>query len=144
MKPDLKKSIYGGIAGTAVMTMMTLWVAPAITGFPMDIAALLQTMVGSYGMGWIAHLMMGIIIFPVAYALVIYGFLPGSPVGRGLLFGGILWVLAAVMVMPLAGAGFLMSNIGGFLALMASLMGHLVYGGLLGYIAGGGEEEVAA
>ena len=56
----------------------------------------------------------------------------------GLIFGVVLWVAAVVMVMPMAGAGFMMANIGGMMAVMASLMGHLVYGGLLGAIAGDG------
>jgi hypothetical protein len=37
----------------------------------------------------------------------------------------------------MAGAGFFISEIGGFKAAMAPLMGHWVYGGLLGMIAGG-------
>lgn len=37
-----------------------------------------------------------------------------------------------------------MSNAGGMMAVIASLMAHLAYGGLLGSIAGGGEEAVAA
>jgi len=137
VKPELIKSIYGGIAGTIVMTLMMMFVAPMLTGMPMDIAAMLGTMVGGYTMGMIAHIMMGVIVFPLAYALVFYGFIPGSPLVRGLIFGVILWLAAVIVVMPMAGAGFLMANIGGMMAVVASLMGHLVYGGLLGAIAGG-------
>jgi hypothetical protein len=43
------------------------------------------------------------------------------------------------MIMPMAGAGFFMSEIGGMKAAVAALMGHIVYGGLLGVIAGGVE-----
>jgi len=138
VKPELTKAVYGGIAGTILMTMMALFVAPMMTGMPMDIAAMLGGMVGGITMGWIAHIMMGVVVFPLAYALVVYGFLPGSQLVRGLIFGVILWAMAVVLVMPMAGAGFLMANIGGMMAVMASLIGHLVYGGLLGAIAGGG------
>ena len=145
MKPEIKMAVIGGVAGTLVMTMMMMFVAPMMTGMPMDIAAMLGGMLGGYTMGMIAHLMMGIIVFPLAYALVAYGFLPGSALVKGLTFGVVLWVLAATMVMPMAGGGFLMSNIGGMMALVASLMGHLVYGGLLGAIAGeGSADHVAA
>lgn len=58
------------------------------------------------------------------------------PLVKGLLFGSILWLMAETMVMPMAGAGFFMSEIGGMKAVMAALMGHLVYGGLLGVITG--------
>ena len=145
MKPEMKTAFIGGLAGTVVMTMMMMFVAPMMTGMPMDIAAMLGNMLGGYTMGMIAHIMMGVIVFPLAYILVAYGFLPGSPLVKGLSFGVVLWVLAATMVMPMAGGGFLMSNIGGMMALAASLMGHLVYGGLLGAIAGeGASSHVAA
>jgi uncharacterized membrane protein YagU involved in acid resistance len=145
MKPQLSKTIAGGAAGTVVMTAMTLWVAPVMTGFPMDIAAMIGDMLGgSYMLGMAMHLMLGIIVFPLAYAFVAFDRLPGSPLVRGVLFGLVLWVMAAVIVMPMAGGGFLMSNIGGMMALVASAIGHIVYGGLLGAIAGGAEEAAAA
>ncbi len=144
MKPEIKMAVIGGAAGTVLMTMMMMFMAPMMTGMPMDIAAMMGNMLGGYTMGMIAHIMMGVIVFPLAYVLVAYGFLPGSPLVKGLLFGIVLWVLAATMVMPMAGGGFLMSNIGGMMALVASLIGHLVYGGLLGAIAGEGATSHAA
>jgi uncharacterized membrane protein YagU involved in acid resistance len=118
------------------MTLMMMFVAPMLTGMPMDIAAMLGGMLGGYTMGMIAHIMMGVVVFPIAYVIG-YNFIPGSPLVKGLLFGVVLWIAAVVMVMPMAGAGFLMANIGGMMAVMAALMGHLVYGGLLGVIANG-------
>jgi len=144
MKPEIGKAIMGGVAGTIVMTMMMMFVAPMMTGMPMDIAAMLGGMLGGYTMGMIAHIMMGVIIFPLVYVFVAYAFLPGSPLVRGLIWGVVLWLAAITMVMPMAGAGFLMSNIGGMTAVMAALMGHLVYGGLLGVIAGNGENAIPA
>jgi len=44
----------------------------------------------------------------------------------------------------MADDGFLMANIGGMMAVMASLTGHLVYGGLLGALASGGATAKAA
>jgi len=142
MKPSLMKSVAGGLAGTVVMSMMMRFVAPMMLGHPMDIAAMLGNMMGgSYALGMAAHLMNGIVIFPLAYALLVFRFLPGPPALRGMMFGTILWLLAEVMVMPMAGAGFFSSEIGGAKAVMAALMGHLVYGALLGAIAGTAESE---
>ena len=143
MKPEIKNAIIGGAAGTVVMTLMMMYVAPMLTGMPMDIAAMLGGMLGGYTMGMIAHIMMGVIIFPIAYVIA-YDYLPGSPLIKGLSFGIVLWIAAVVMVMPMAGAGFMMSNIGGMMAVMAALMGHLVYGGLLGALAGGESKAHAA
>jgi len=125
MKPEIKNAVIGGLAGTVVMTLMMMFVA-----------AMLGSMLGGYTMGMIAHIMMGVIIFPIGYVIA-YDYLPGSPLIKGLSFGVVLWIAAVVMVMPMAGAGFMMSNIGGMTAVMAALMGHLVYGGLLGALAGG-------
>jgi uncharacterized membrane protein YagU involved in acid resistance len=144
MKPEIKMAVIGGVAGTLVMTMMMMYMAPMLTGIPMDIAAMLGAMLGGYMVGMTAHIMMGIIVFPLIYVFVLYERLPGSPLIKGLAWGVVLWVLAATMVMPMAGGGFLMSNIGGMMALVASLMGHLVYGGLLGAIAGDGATSAAA
>jgi hypothetical protein len=58
-----------------------------------------------------------------------------------MIFGAILWLVAEIMAMPMAGAGFFSSEIGGAKAVMAALMGHLVYGALLGAIAGSAELE---
>jgi len=119
------------------MSLMMRFAAPMMVGQPMDIAAMLGNMMGGiYVMGLAVHIMLGILIFPLVYAVLLFRFLPGTPLVKGLLFGSILWVIAETVVMPMAGAGFFMSEIGGMKAVMAALMGHLVYGGLLGAIAG--------
>ncbi len=139
MTLTLKNAVLGGLAGTVVMTLMMMYVAPMMTGMPMDIAAMLSGMLGgSYMLGMLAHLMMGIIIFPLVYYFIAHNFLPGSGLTRGLIFGVGLWIAAIIVVMPMAGAGFMMANIGGMMAVGASLLGHLVYGGLLGALAAGG------
>jgi uncharacterized membrane protein YagU involved in acid resistance len=141
MRPDTKNAILGGIAATIVMTLMAMFVAPMMTGMPMDIAAMIAGMMGAgYAIGMVIHLMMGIVIFPLLYVFVVYERLPGSPLVRGLIWGVLLWVVAIVVVMPMAGAGFLMANIGGMMAVVASLIAHLFYGGILGAIAGNGQE----
>ncbi|MDP3334297.1 MAG: hypothetical protein Q8S55_20270 [Methylococcaceae bacterium] len=136
MKSNIAKTLSGGFAGTIAMTLMMQFAAPMMIGQPMDIAAMLGNMMGdNYAMGMAVHIMLGVLVFPLIYALILYRFLPGTPLIKGLTGGLILWVLAETMVMPMAGAGFFMSEIGGLKAVMAALMGHLVYGGLLGVIA---------
>lgn len=138
MRVDIRKAVLGGVVATAVMTLMAMYVAPMMTGMPMDIAAMLAGMLGgSYMLGMLAHIMMGVIVFPLVYVYAVYRQVPGSPVVRGTIFGIGLWAAAVLVVMPMAGAGVLMANIGGMMAVMASLIAHLVYGALLGGIAGG-------
>lgn len=137
MNTNFIKAILGGIAGTLMMSLMMRFAAPMMVGQPMDIAAMLGNMMGGiYVIGLAVHIMLGVLIFPLVYAVLLFRFLPGAPLVKGLLFGSILWLIAETLVMPMAGAGFFMSEIGGMKAVMAALMGHLVYGGLLGVITG--------
>jgi hypothetical protein len=137
MKPAIQKALLGGAAGTAIITMMMYLVAPMMLGRSMDIAAMLGSMMGnSWSLGMIAHVMIGVVVFPLAYAFVIYRLLPGGPTVRGVVWGIALWLIAQAMVMPMMGAGFFSAAAGGMMAAVASLMGHILYGGTLGAIAG--------
>lgn len=69
---------------------------------------------------------------------------PGDPVIKGMTWGVILWALAQTIVMPLVGGGFFNANAGGAMAVIGSLLGHLIYGGTLGAIAGGRQVVGAA
>ncbi|MGQ0701945.1 MAG: DUF6789 family protein [Gemmatimonadales bacterium] len=137
MKPNTGKAILGGLIGTIAITMMMYWVGPLMGFMKMDIA---QGLGDFLGIGWTAGLIMhfvnGTIIFPLIYALALYQVLPGSPVVKGLTWGAILWLIAQVVVMPMMGAGVFSANMGGAVTASGSLLGHLVYGALLGGIAG--------
>ncbi len=136
MKPSVSRTILGGLAGTIVMTLMMYFVSP-LMGVKMDIAASLGSMLGgSWTMGMVMHFLNGAVIFPLLYALVLFRFLPGGPLAKGIGWGLILWLLAQVMVMPMMGGGVFSSRMGGMPAVMGSFLGHLIYGGLLGWIAG--------
>jgi len=140
MKPFVTKAILGGLAGTAVLTMMMYLVAPMMLGHAMDIAAMLGSMMGnSWALGMAAHWMNGVLIFPLLYAFLMYKLLPGPPVVRGAMWGVVLWLIAQSMLMPMMGAGFFSSAAGGMMAVVASLIGHILYGGILGKIAGSAE-----
>ena len=131
------KLILGGVAGTAAMTMMMMLIAPTM-GVHMDIAASLAGMVHAPWMvGMIAYLMMGILIFPLVHGILLRRYLPGSALVRGLIWGSIFWMMMELAVMPMIGAGVLGLNGPGMMGAVAALMAHLVYGGLLGWIAAG-------
>ncbi len=137
MKPNVGKAILGGLVGTILMTLMMYFVAPMMMGRPMDIAAMLGSMMGNNWMlGMMAHLVNGIVIFPLIYVFLLYKFLPGAPWLKGAVWGVVLWLLAQVVVMPMMGGGLFSSQMGGMIAVMGSLMSHLVYGATLGGLAG--------
>jgi uncharacterized membrane protein YagU involved in acid resistance len=135
MNISFSNTLIGGFTTTLVMTMMMQFVTPLMIEQAMDIAAMLGNMMGNnYIISMAAHLMLGTLVFPFIYVLLVYRLLPGSPLIKGLIWGFLLWLLAETLVMPMAGVGFFMSDIGGMQAVVAALMGHLVYGGVLGVI----------
>lgn len=137
MRSNLARSLLGGFIGTVVLTIMMYAVAPVMTGQKMDIAAMLGGMMAhSRTLGMIVHFVLGTIGFPLIYTLLVYRLAGGPPVVKGMIWGGILWLAAQVIVMPMAGAGFFSSAAGGMKAAVASLLGHLVYGMILGGITG--------
>ena len=140
MKPNPIRAVVGGLVGTAVLTMMTLRVAPMILGHPMDIPGMISKMMGGPpNLGWVVHIILGVAVFPLAYVFVAFGVLPGPTLVRGALWGIALWIAVELIVMPMAGNGFFSSASGGAKAVAVALMGHVVYGGLLGVIAGRAE-----
>jgi uncharacterized membrane protein YagU involved in acid resistance len=139
MHPNPVRAMAGGFAGTIVMTAMMYLVAPMM-GLRTDIAEMLGSMLGNnWTAGMMMHFVNGTIIFPLIYAFVLYAWLPGSPTAKGTTWGVILWVLAQVVVMPMMGGGFFSMAMGGMMAAGGSLVGHLLYGSILGTIAGAPE-----
>ena len=137
MKPNAGRAILGGFVGTIALTMLMYIAAPMMGIRKMDIAAMLGSMLGGWTMGMVMHFVNGVVLFPLIYALILYSKLRGSPLTKGILWGATLWLVAGLVVMPMMGAGFFGTANGGMMAAVASLIGHLVYGALLGVIAGG-------
>jgi uncharacterized membrane protein YagU involved in acid resistance len=141
--PTFVRAALGGFVGTLVMTAMIYFVAPMV-GLRMDIAAMLGSMLGgSWIAGMVMHFVNGSVIFPAIYVYALYAHLPGSPAVRGTVWGVALWLLAQTVVMPMMGAGLFSSAMGGMMAAMGSLIGHVLYGSLLGIIASAPELRVA-
>jgi hypothetical protein len=135
-----KRVIIGGLVGTIVTT--ALWLAEPWLGLPrLAVGSMLSSLLAvatAYGpvgpaLGWLIHFVVGI-VFAFIYATVFVGRLPGTPLLRGLLFGSVVFLLAQVVFMPAVGAG--MFSRGDLSLLTGSLLGHLVFGGIVGVIYG--------
>ena len=93
------KAIAGGLAGTVVMTVVGVFLAPMMGMPKMNPADMLAGAMGGNAMlGWAGHLMIGTIL-ALIYAAVA-GSLPGAPWQRGALFALAPWLLAQIAVMP--------------------------------------------
>lgn len=134
MRPSIGRAILGGFVATPAMTVLMYTVAPLI-GVRVDIAEMLGSVLGGWTWGLIMHIINGSILFPLVYGFVASRFLPGPPTSKGVRFGIVLWLMSQLFVMPIMGAGFFSIHLG-VMAVIASLLGHLVYGALLGFLAG--------
>jgi uncharacterized membrane protein YagU involved in acid resistance len=137
MESKLSKTIIGGLAGFWMMSLIMKYAVPMMVGQSMDYAAMLGgTIGGVYEIGLVTHIFLGVLVFPLIYVCLLFRFLPGAPIVKGLLFGQMLWLISATTVMPMTGIGFFMTEIGGIKVALAVLIGHWIYGALLGGVAG--------
>lgn len=132
MNIRIGRAIAAGIIGTAVMTAVGLWVAPLMGMTAMNPAEMLAgAMGGMMTLGWVAHFMIGSIL-ALIYA-VVAPWLPGPPAVRGALYGIAPFLMAQVVVVPMMG----MPLFSGSMVMAAgSLIGHLVYGAVVGGVYG--------
>ena len=149
---NIGRALLGGVVGTAAFTVLAY--AGPLMGFPrMDIATMLGTMIvsdpaGAFWPGMAMHFMIGLIL-ALGYAALFASWLPGAPWLRGAIYGLVPWAMAMVVVMPMMAVvhplvvagmmpapGFFLLGMGTVMAPLGSLIGHLVYGAVVGAIYG--------
>jgi uncharacterized membrane protein YagU involved in acid resistance len=132
MSLDLKRIALAGVIGTAAMTMVGIWGAPMMGLAPMNPADMLAgAMGGRAALGWAAHFMIGLVL-ATGYA-VVSGYLPGPPALRGATYALAPWLMAQLAVMPMMGMPVFSGSV---MMAMGSLVGHVVYGAIVGGIIG--------
>jgi hypothetical protein len=129
---NVKRAVVAGLAGTAAMTAV-MRMAPLMGLPPMNVGAMLGSVMGGIeALGWAAHVMIGVAL-AIIYGAMFAARLPGPPAVRGMVYGVAPWLFAQLAVMPMMGAGLFS---GSAMVAGASLMGHLIYGGVMGAIYG--------
>ena len=97
-------------------------------------AALIAPMLGgSHTVGVVAHFVIGTFVFPIAYLILGIRKLPGPAWLRGALFLIPVYLTAMVVVIPILGQGLFF---GSPPKAMVALMGHVVFGLVMGAIIG--------
>lgn len=136
MEKNFGKAVSAGLIGTLVMTVVML-MAPLMGIPPMPIGKMLAGFMGiPETLGWIAHFMIGTLL-GLGYAYLFVSKLKGNGFVRGAIYGLLPWFVAQIMVNPMMGAGvFAINTASPFLMVMGSLIGHLVYGAVLGGVYG--------
>jgi hypothetical protein len=129
MKPSFERAVFGGFVGTALMTFMMYFVAPTM-GPHTDNRHHAEFDAGrhSWTAGLFMHFLNASLIFPALFVYLLYGWLPGPMIVKGIAWGLTLWLIAQSVVLPKRGGGFFSGAMGGMTAVVASLIGHFLYG----------------
>jgi len=81
--------------------------------------------------GWVAHFLIGTVVWGVLFALL-FELLPGrSAITKGIVFSIGAWLMMMIIVMPMAGAGLFGMGMG-MMAPVMTLVLHLIWGVVLG------------
>lgn len=135
----MNKFVKGIIAGlVATIVLSVLMIMKGKMGLMPDvnvIAMLASKMGGSPVMGWVAHFMIGVIGYGIAY-VVIFSKLPfASVLLRGVVLGMAGWVAMMIAVMPMMNAGFFGLNLAsGMMVPVATLILHVIFGAVLSFV----------
>ena len=132
MSQNYMKIIMAGIIGTIAMTLVGVFGAPMMGLAPMNPAAMLAgAMGGMVALGWLAHFMIGV-VFAFGYVLAA-PYLRGPGAARGATYALAPWLMAQLAVMPMMGMPIFSGSV---MVAMGSLIGHVVYGLVVGAILG--------
>jgi len=133
---NIKNGLIAGFVATLVLSV--LFVMKSAMGITpeLDIIVMLSAMMGTpLAMGWVAHFMIGTIVWGGLFA-VANSVIPGkSQTVKGILLGIAAWLMMMIVVMPMAGAG-LFGSAFGMIGSAMPLMLHLIFGAVLGFSYG--------
>jgi hypothetical protein len=139
MQARIIAGVVGGlIAGVVFGVMMQLMTAPTPEGGRVPMMAMVAKILGSdsLAVGWVYHLFNSAVIgaiFGWLFGTLVHGY--GGAFGWGALYGFIWWIVGGLVLMPLLlgmqpFAPLMMEEMRP--VAMGSLMGHLLYGLILG------------
>ncbi len=131
----IKNGLIGGFVGSAVLAVM--FVLKNMMGITpdLDIIKMLSAMMGmSAMMAWVAHFMIGTIVWGGIFAVANSSIPGGSQTAKGVVVGLAAWLMMEVVVMPMAGGGFFGLGFG-MMGVAMPLMLHILFGAVMGFTA---------
>ena len=140
---NLLKGMVAGFIATAVLSALMVMKSMMGAMPELDVIAMLSMMMGtSVTMGWVAHLMIGTVVWGGLFVWLA-PYLPGGSYWlKGVTFGVGAWLMMMIAVMPMAGAG-LFGMIFGMMAPAMTLVLHVIFGAVLGVVYGAERPENA-
>lgn len=128
---NIKTGLISGFVATVVLSI--LMVAKAKMGVMPELNAikmLAGMMSAPLIMGWVAHFMIGTVVWGVLFTLLVDK-LPGGALSSAIVFAIGAWLMMMIGPMPMAGAGLFGLKLG-IMAPVATLMLHVIWGIVLG------------
>ena len=129
---NIKAGLISGFVATIVLSV--LMVMKAKMGVMPDLNAikmLAGMMHAPLPMGWVAHFMIGTVVWGLLFAALVDR-LPGGVMASAIVFSIAAWLMMMLGPMPMAGAGLFGMHIG-MMAPVATLMLHIIWGVVLGF-----------
>ncbi len=128
---NIKAGLISGFIATIVLSVIMvlkakMGVMPELNAIKM----LAGMMHAPLLMGWVAHFMIGTVVWGILFAALVNK-LPGGVLMSAIIFSIGAWLLMMVGPMPMAGAGLFGLKLG-MMAPIATLMLHLIWGIVLG------------
>lgn len=130
---SIPKGLAAGFIATLVLSMMMV-IKSMIGLMPqLDVIAMLSGMLGvSAVIAWVVHFLIGTVGYGIA--IVLLSRMQAKPaVMLGLILGVIGWLIMMIVLMPMAGKGLFGMQIG-IMAPIMTLMLHLIFGAVLGWV----------
>ncbi|MBI3167828.1 MAG: hypothetical protein HYZ22_05080 [Chloroflexi bacterium] len=144
---NILSAVIAGVVASLVFSMV-LAMAPKMGMPKMDIVSLLGSMFSAKSnlvLGWMMHLMMGV-VFALIYAFLWSAGIGGATWVGGLIFGTVQSLVVGMIMgmIPMmhvgikSGAvkapGLWMTNNGGAMAFMGGLVGHMIFGAVIALV----------
>ena len=131
----ITKGLLAGAAATAVLSALMVMMQMMGLMPRLDLPKMIAGMMGAPDtpmIGWVVHVMIGVVGYGLAMALL-DSRLPGkSSLLHGVLIGFGGWLAMMIVLMPMAGAGLFGMALG-MMAPMMTLVLHLIFGAVLGW-----------
>ena len=126
--------IVAGLIATVVLSALMLLKGMMGVMPDLDVIAMIAGMMGASALiGWIAHFMIGA-IYGLVFSQVAGHGTTGATVARGVGLGIAGWLVMMIVLMPMVGCGFFgLAMPSGMMAPVATLMLHVIFGGVLGF-----------
>jgi len=131
----IRNGILAGFIATVAVTMMMM-IKTASKQFPeLHVVRTLSDVIGTPDnlmIGFGVHLLIGTLVWGIAFALLESRLPTWSYMVKGTMFGILAWLLMMLIFMPLAGAGLFAVHRGTMMVPLVTLLYHLVFGLVLG------------